>query len=95
MNVLGISCTGHTAMKLARKILNVLAIYRVGMKWVLCPFPCNVLAMSQPVTPPLAPSGSDAQVHPAHGMQSACDVHHRYTPTEGGSKVHRKLQTSH
>jgi len=58
VNVLDISCTGHTAMKLAGEILNVLAIYRVGMGWVLYPFPCNVLVMSQPGTPPLAPSVS-------------------------------------
>jgi len=56
VNVLDISCTGHTAMKLAGEILNVLAIYRVDMGWVLYPFPCNVLVMSQPGTPPFAPS---------------------------------------
>jgi len=58
VNVLGISCTGDTAIRLAGKILNVLAIYQVGMGWVLYPFPCNVLAMSQPGTPPLAPSAN-------------------------------------
>jgi len=42
---------------LAGKILNVLAIYQMGMGWVLCPFPCNVLAVYWPGTPPLAPSG--------------------------------------
>ena len=56
VNVLDISCTGHTAMKLAGKILNVPTIYRVGMGWVLCPFPCNVLAMYRPGTPPFVPS---------------------------------------
>ena len=58
VNVLGISCTRDTAIKLAGKILNVLPIYRVGMGWVLYPFPCNVLVMFQPGTPPLAPSDS-------------------------------------
>ena len=56
VNVLGISCTGNTAMKLAWKILNVFAMYRVGFWWVLCPFPCDVLAVYPPGTPPLAPS---------------------------------------
>ena len=56
MNVLGISCTGNTAMKLAWKILNVFAMYRVGFWWVLCPFPCDVFAVYLPGTPPLAPS---------------------------------------
>ena len=54
-NALGIFCTGNTAMKLARQIPNVL---QVDMGWVLCPFPCNVLAIYQPGIPPLVPSGS-------------------------------------
>src|SRR6266478_3229007 len=48
--------TGYTAMKLAWKILNVFAMYRVGLWWVLCPFPCDVFAVYPPGTPPLAPS---------------------------------------
>ena len=56
VNVLGISCTGNTTMKLAWKILNVFAMYQVGFWWVLCPFPCDVFAVYLPGTPPLAPS---------------------------------------
>ena len=56
VDVLGISCTGNTAMKLAWKILNVIAMYRMGFWWVLYPFPCNVLAVYLPGTPALAPS---------------------------------------
>ena len=56
VNVLAISCTGNTAMKLAWNILNVFAMYRMGFWWVLYPFPCDVLAMYLPGTPALAPS---------------------------------------
>ena len=54
-------CTEHFlhwahCNEIGREILNVLAISRVGMGWVLYPFPCNVLVMSQPGTPPFAPS---------------------------------------
>ena len=56
-------CTGHflhwgIAEKLARKILDVLAVYRVGMGWVLYPFPCSVFVMSQPGTLHFVPSES-------------------------------------
>ena len=61
VNVLGISCTGNTAMKLAWKILNVFAMYQVGFWWVLCPFPCDVFAVYLPGTPPLAPSDNNLQ----------------------------------
>ena len=54
-------CTGcvldwDTAEKLAWKIPDVLAVYRAGIWWVHCPFPCNVLAVYLSGTPPLAPS---------------------------------------
>jgi len=57
-------CTGHFlhwghCNEIGWEILNVLAIYRMGMGWVLYPFPCNVLAMSQPGTPPLVPSDTN------------------------------------
>jgi len=56
-------CTGHFlhwehCNEIGWEILNVLVMYRVGMGWVLYPFPCNVLAMSQPGTPPFVPSVS-------------------------------------
>jgi len=56
VNVLGISCAGNTAMKLAWEILNVFAMYRMGFWWVLYPFPCNALAVYLLGTPALAPS---------------------------------------
>ena len=56
VNVLGISCAGNTAMKLAWEILNVFAMYRMGFWWVLYPFPCDVLAVYLPGTLALAPS---------------------------------------
>ena len=40
------------------KILNELWMYWMGIGLVLCPFPCNVLAVYHPRTPPLAPSVS-------------------------------------
>ena len=49
---------GEIAWKLVGKILNVLEVYRVDKCWVHCPFPCNVPAMYQLSTPPLAPSVS-------------------------------------
>ena len=62
VNVLGISCTVNTAMKLAWKILDVFVMYWMGFWWVLCPFPCNVLAVYLLGTPPLAPSVSNLAV---------------------------------
>jgi hypothetical protein len=56
VNVLGISWAGEIAGKLAGKILNVLVMYRVGMEQVLCPFPCNELAVYLPGALVLAPS---------------------------------------
>ena len=56
VNVLGISCAGNTAMKLAWEILNVFAMHRMGFWWVLYPFPCNVLAVYPLGTLALAPS---------------------------------------
>ena len=41
---------------MAWKILNKLGMYRVGIGWVLCPFPCDVFAVFQSGTPPLTPS---------------------------------------
>jgi len=43
---------------LAGKILDVLGVYQVGTCLVLCPFPCDVLAMYWPSTLVLAPSVS-------------------------------------
>ena len=59
-------CTGHvlgwdTAGKLAWKILNVLAVYRVGIWWVHCPFPCSVFVMYPVGTLGLVPSDSSKQ----------------------------------
>ena len=52
----------NTARKLAWKILNELGMYRVGIGWVLCPFPCDVFAAFPSRTPPLAPSVSSLEV---------------------------------
>ena len=38
------------------KILNVPAMYQVGIEWVHCSFSCSVLAVYQTGTLPLAPS---------------------------------------
>ena len=66
MNVLIISCTRKIAGKLAGKILDVLAVYRVGKWQVLCPFPYSVFAVYQIRTLGFAPSvrsnGIDATV---------------------------------
>ena len=56
MNVLAVSQARDTAGKLAGKILNVPGMNRVGTSQVLCPFPCDVLAMYKPGTLALAPS---------------------------------------
>jgi len=58
VNVLTIPQARDTAGKLAGKILNVLGMDWVGTSQVLCPFPCNVLAMYRPSTLALAPSAS-------------------------------------
>jgi len=56
VNVLDISCAGNTAMKLAWEILNVFAMYQMGVWWVLYPFLCSVLAVYLLGTLALAPS---------------------------------------
>ena len=56
MNVLDISQAREIGGTLAGKILNGLVMYQVGTCMVLCPFPCNVLAMYQLGTLALAPS---------------------------------------
>ena len=56
VNVLTTFCAGKIAGKLAWKILNELGVCWVGIGLVLCPFPCDVFAMYQPRTLPLAPS---------------------------------------
>ena len=56
VNVLTIPQAREIAGKLAGEILNVLVVDRVGTHLVLCPFPCNVLAMYQLRTLVLAPS---------------------------------------
>ena len=56
VNVLSISWAGETAKKLAGKILNVIAVYQVGIWQVLCPFPYNVFTVYPSRTPALAPS---------------------------------------
>jgi len=58
VNVLTIPQARDTAGKLAGKILNVLGMDWVGTSQVLCPFPCDVLAMYWPSTLALAPSVS-------------------------------------
>jgi len=50
-------------MKLAWEILNVFAMYRMGFRWVLYPFPCNVLAVYLPGIPALAPSECYSPLH--------------------------------
>src|SRR5918912_3919395 len=55
-NVLTISWAGETERKLARKILNELGVYQMGISLVLCPFPCSVFVMYQLRTPPFVPS---------------------------------------
>ena len=47
MNVPGIFCTRKTAGKLVQKILNVLAMYQMGISQEHCPFTCSVFAMYQ------------------------------------------------
>ena len=54
--------TWDTAGKLAGNILNGLGMYRVGSCLVLCPYPCDVLVMYLPRTPPLAPSVSSPAI---------------------------------
>ena len=56
VDVLSISWTGNTAMKLAQEILNVFAVYWMGFWWVLYPFPCDVLTVYLLGTLALAPS---------------------------------------
>ena len=55
-NVLIISCIREIVGKLAGKILNVLALYRVGIWWVHCAFPCSVFAVYWVRTSGLVPS---------------------------------------
>ena len=62
VNVLIISCTREIAGKLAGKILNVLAVYRVGIWQVLCPFPCSVFAVYQVRTSGFVPSECNQHV---------------------------------
>ena len=53
-----ILCAGTIEIELAWEILNVFAVYWVGLVWVLCPFPYDVFAVYLLGTPPLAPSVS-------------------------------------
>ena len=62
MNVLGIFQAREIAGTLAGKILNVLMMCWVGTYMVLCPFPCDVLAVYWPGTPVLAPSACSSGV---------------------------------
>jgi len=48
VNVLAIPQAREIAGTLAGKILNVLGMDWVGISQVLCPFPCDVLAMYRP-----------------------------------------------
>ena len=56
VNALAVPQAREIAGKLAGKILNVLGMDQVGISQVLCPFPCDVLAMYQPGKLVLAPS---------------------------------------
>jgi len=62
VNVLAVSQAREIAGKLAGKILNVLGMDKVGTSQVHCPFPCNVLVMSQPSKLALAPSGKSGLI---------------------------------
>ena len=82
VNVLGISCAGNTAMKLAWNILNVFAMYRMGFWWVLYPFPCDVLAVYLPGTPALAPSDTALDI-----ISNACPRRPIQLPLVDGSNI--------
>ena len=56
VNVLAIPQAREIAGTLAGKILNVLGVGQVGISQVLCPFPCDVLAMYRPGNLALVPS---------------------------------------
>ena len=80
VNVLIISWAGKIAWKLVGTILNVLEMYRVGKCWVLCPFPCSVLAMYRLGTPPLAPSVR-VQVDSTVGQLCQCNKENEEVPS--------------
>jgi len=56
VNVLAIPWAREIAGTLAGEILNVLGMDQVGISQVLCPFPCDVLAMYWPGKLALVPS---------------------------------------
>ena len=56
VNALAVPHAREIAGKLAGKILNVLGMDWVGISQVLCPCPCDVLAVYQPGILALAPS---------------------------------------
>ena len=56
VNVLAVPQAREIAGTLAGKILNVLGMDKVGIFQVLCPFPCDVLAMYWPGKLALVPS---------------------------------------
>ena len=56
VNVLAVPQARGIAGTLAGKILNVLGMDWVGISQVLCPFPCDVLAMYWPGKLALVPS---------------------------------------
>jgi len=67
------SLSWEIAVKLTRKILNVTAVYWVGIWSVHYPFPCNVFAMYQVRKPHLAPSvwiGSTTMRRPSVSQSS-------------------------
>jgi len=70
VNVLAVSQARKVAGKLAGEILNVLGMDKVGTSQVHCPFPCNVLVMSQPSKLALAPSESYNRTWPHSGNKA-------------------------
>ena len=56
VNVLAVPQAREIAGTLAGKIPNVLGMDQVGISQVLCPFPCDVLAMHRPGKLALVPS---------------------------------------
>jgi len=74
VNVLTIPQARDIAGKLAGKILNVPGMDWVGTSHVLCPFPCDVLAMYQPSTLALAPSVSSTEAEYMALSDCSCQV---------------------
>ena len=86
VNVLGIPQAREIAGTLAGQILNVLGVYWVGTRMVLCPFPCNVFVMYWPRTLALAPSGNRFQIQ-AYGPPCTSNSKHPQGVPDGILRV--------